>query len=259
MTCKVNDLVYFDGGVKKGVGKIVSITDGHILVNSTQIKNGHDGSTFFPKQDNENNWVFFKEHLKPFTKKVGQKYKVIRNDENPLAVGSIITLSEIAGDSSAMSRYRVYKLDWDVLEVMYDLDHPHCEVEFYEDAEEVEDVVEEEITKEKSMFVKSDLEVGYVVKTKSGKFAQVVFLKGPGLSILYENRDGLPLRGYSDDLSFNGKVHDIEEVYGHSAAWEDLGRFDAGDRELLWKRKEVIEMTLAELQEHFGYEIKVVD
>ena len=245
MTYKEGDLVYFDGDGHEGVGEIVSIRGDFHLVRSTQIVGGHTGAPFVERQDVKNSWWYYEENLKPFTKKEGQKYKVIGNDFNDFEIGEIVTLS-IVGKVYGVS---YYKKD-DAVVTLYDIDHPGCEVEFYADAEE---------HKENEMFTKDDLQVGYVVKTKSGKFAQVVFLKGYGLCILYENRDGLSLGEYSDDLSYNGKVHDIEEVYGHAVSWVDLGRFGAGNRELLWKRNEIKEMTLAELQEHFGYEIKVVE
>lgn len=241
----MGDLVYFDGDGYKGVGKIVEQDVGfkiHYLVQSTQIKKQYTG-----KVSNRPNWWFLEEHLKPFTKKVGQKYIVTRVSpgNNNLKLGEIVTLFKV---SNICSHY----IGEDGLHALFDIDQENSQVAFYQD--------EQYFTEEESnMFTKDDLEVGYMVKTKSGKFAEVVFLKNEGISILYADRDGLSLRDYGDDLIYNGRAHDIEEVYGYAETWSDLARYGAGDRELLWKRKEVKEMTLSELQEHFGYEIKVVD
>ena len=128
MTYKAGDLVYFDGYGHKGVGKIIAITAGFHLVRSTQIVNGHDGTGGVPIQENKNNWWFSEDDLKPFTKKEGQKYKVLRDSDHNFKVNDIVTLTILCEEG--MSDYKSEDEEW----LLYDIDHDECEVEFYEDA-----------------------------------------------------------------------------------------------------------------------------
>lgn len=138
MNYKVNDLVYFNDGYQNGVGKIVAVVEETgttyltYLVHSTQIVNGHEGRGD-NAQDNTNNWWFKEAELEPFYKKVGQKYKVIRNVNRVtnISIGDIITLISIEVDNiSYYESENVPSL------LMYDIGHRDCELEFYEEAEE---------------------------------------------------------------------------------------------------------------------------
>lgn len=247
MTYKVNDLVYFHSLLQKGVGKIVSkhncFTD-YYLVQSTQIVNGNDGLYYEYKQDNKNNWWFSEDDLKPFTKKEGQEYKVLRDDWGNFETGDIVTLYHI--DDDCISRYKKDSVE----DFMYDLDHDKCDVEFYEDAKE---------HKENEMFTKDDLKVGYLVKVRNGRFAHVVDSTEEGHCLNYEG-GWSELSSYSDSLhSAYNDARDIMEVYGLTEYGYNAHKFEVGKRKLLWKREEVKEMTIEEIQKVLGHKIKVVE
>lgn len=135
MKYKVNDLVYFNDNHQTGVGKIVAVVEETettyltYLVHSTQIVNGHE-SYGDNAQDNTNNWWFKEAELKPFFKKVGQKYKVIGDVKEyaEISIGDIITLISIENDNLS------YYCNEDVSNfLMYDLGSRKPEVEFFEE------------------------------------------------------------------------------------------------------------------------------
>ena len=240
MTYKAGDLVYFDDGVQKGVGKIVSQHEDdtyNYLVHSTQIAGGHNG----------NNWFLSDKYLKPFTKKVGQKYKVIHNsvEDVEVRIGDIITLDSVEDDKLS------YYCNKDVFNfLMYDLDHSNCEVEFYEDAQSA---------KENEMFTKDDLQVGYLVRLRNRQIAHVVNTDKKGMCLNYvDSWDRLD--NYNRDLT-NAKVDflDIDEVYGYTLCGYEAHKFEVDNRELLWEREEVKEMTIEDIQKALGHKIKVVE
>lgn len=245
MTYKEGDLVYFDGDGHEGVGEIVSIRGDFHLVRSTQIVGGHTGAPFVERQDVKNSWWYYEENLKPFTKKEGQKYKIIGNDFNDFEIGDIVTLS-IVGKIYGVS---YYKKD-DAVVTLYDIDHPGCEVEFYADVEE---------HKENEMFTKDDLKVGYLVKLRNGELAHVVDTQKEGLCL--DNESGWnQTKNHSNGLTHRefDKL-DIMEVYGLTQYGYKAHKFEVGDRKLLWKREEVKEMTIEDVQKELGYKIKVVE
>ena len=244
MAYKVNDLVYFEGDWQKGVGKIVAISGNSFLVHSTQIASGHDGTPFVEKQDNKNNWFFIKEYLKPFTKKEGQKYKVLRNDHHNFREGDIISLTKLFRDG--ISTYK----NGDKECRIYDINHPKCELEFYEDVEE---------HKENGMFTKDDLKVGYLVKLRNEQIAHVVNTQEKGLGLNFENAWDT-LRDYSNDLTNEtASGFDVDEVYGLTKEGMNAHMFTVSGRKLLWKREEVKEMTIEDIQKALGHKIKVVE
>ena len=254
MKYKVGDLVYFDDGVQKGVGKVIVVDDGDYgvtyLVHSTQIIGGHDGNGCAEKQDNENNLFFMEKRLKPFFKKVGQKYKVIRNldEDAEISIGDIITL--ISTENDNLSYYE----SEDVPSLlMYDLDNKRCEVEFYEDVEDAPSA------KENGMFKKDDLKVGYLVKVRNGEFAHVVNTINNGMCFNYE-RSWSTVANYNENLTnVLYDDFDIVEVYGLTEKGCEAHKFGINDRNLLWKREEVKEMTIEEIQKALGHKIKVVE
>ena len=234
MRYKAGDLVYFDYGMQKGVGKIVyrhnCFTD-YYLVQSTQIDNGND-------------WLVNEKNLKPFTKKVGQKYKVLRDDWGNFEIGDIVTLYRIDDDCVSC-----YKKD-SVENFMYDLDHDKCELEFYADVKE---------QKENEMFTKEDLKVGYLVKVRDDRFAHLVDTIDNGMCLNYENGWDT-LRVYNNDLTSQGSDRlDIMEVYGFTIKGYHAHKFEVRDRKLLWKCEEVKEMTIEDIQKALGHKIKVVE
>ena len=128
---KENDLVYFDDGDKKGVGKIVAHSDywPDYLVHSTQLSYGHPGlAARGQQQDNDSNWYFAERDLKPFVKQEGQKYKVLMDSSHNFKVGDIATLTNLYEDG--VSSYKTEDKEW----FLNDIDRPQCEVEFYADA-----------------------------------------------------------------------------------------------------------------------------
>lgn len=249
MTYKVNDLVYFRTYNKKGVGRIIATDEGsyqEYLVHSTQIENGNGGGGKH-HQDNQYNWWFTEAQLKPFTKKEGQQYKVIRDSNHNFKVGDIATLTNLYEDG--MSIYKTEDEEW----FLFDIDHPNCEVEFYADIEDAERAKENEV------FTKEDLKVGYLVKDKDDEFAHIVYTREEGLCLNYE--DGYePLSNYSSDLTH--KTHsdcDVVEVYGLTARGYNAHKFEVGGRKLLRGREEATEMTIEDIQKALGYKIKVVE
>ena len=249
MTYKVGDLVYFDGDRYKGVGKIVVVDDECVaepyLVHSTKIIGGHDGYGYLEKQDSDNNWWFIGEELKPFTKKVGQKYKALVNYRTFIK-GEIITLVDV----NAHESIGLYENDGGYRWLMHDLDHPKCELEFYADVEE---------HKENKMFTKDDLKVGYLVEVRDGRFAHLVDTIDNGMCLNYENGWDT-LRVYNNDLTSRGSDRlDIIEVYGFTIKGYHAHKFEVRDRKLLWKREEVKEMTIEDIQKVLGHKIKVVE
>lgn len=252
MTYKVGDLVYFEDEDQNGVGKIVEINPDNwakstaYLVNSSQIEGGHNGE----RPQYRHKWWLQEEHLKPFFKKVGQKYKVIGNvdEDAEISIGDIITLISIENDN--LSYYESENVP---SFPMYDLDHPKCEVEFYEDVEDAEE------QKENEMFTKEDLKVGYLVKVRKGGLAHVVNTTQKGMCLNYEEgRDTFNI--FNNDLTSKWlSGYDIIEVYGLTETGYNAHKFEVGDRKLLWKREEVKEMTIEDIQKVLGYKIKVVE
>ena len=66
-----------------------------------------------------------------FVKKVGQKYKVLRDVDHNFENGDIVTLTNLSEYGVSYYAAEDECGPWH----LYDLDHDKCEVEFYEEAE----------------------------------------------------------------------------------------------------------------------------
>ena len=123
---------------------------------------------------------------------------------------------------------------------------------------------------------KSDLRTGMIVETRSGS-EYVVFINtcqpefcsdnyrdengDIALIVNQENYLWTSLNNYNEDLCKNDdKSADIVKVYipYHPYAFMDI-TYEKSDRKLIWEREVPIkEMTMKELEEHFGYKVKIV-
>lgn len=213
MEYKKGDLVYFEDYVQKGVGKFVAKIAHGFLIHSAQIVNGHRGYD----EDNSDNWWFSEDGLKPFTKKVGQKYKALVGHW-PFEEGEIVTLVSIEEDNISY-----YKGKYGI-ELLYDIDHERCQIEFYEDV------------KENKMYTLDDIKVGYMVKLRNGNLAHIVDTVSEE-KYLTSERDAVELMEYNYGLTIDNREHDIVEVYGLTEHGTGAHKFELPDRELLWQRE----------------------
>ena len=109
---------------------------------------------------------------------------------------------------------------------------------------------------------KPDLKVGMIVKLRNGDVCLVTQnTKG---DLFFTNNSGwVSIDSYNEDLTITRSMHclDIIEVHGYRGsgyAFESLLNLNSNSHILLWERKEVKEMTVAEISEALGYEVKVV-
>lgn len=105
-------------------------------------------------------------------------------------------------------------------------------------------------------FTKADLKPGMVVEYRNG--SKAVFING----IFMEKHGWMPISDYYDDLinvrDLSCSSHyDICRVYNSKAFAVD-NLFKPECLELIWERKEVKEMTVAEIEEKLGYKVKVI-
>lgn len=109
---------------------------------------------------------------------------------------------------------------------------------------------------------KSDLKVFMLVQYRSGEFRLVAVnrfgeLIGVGKGPVSKNFNFD--EGINEDLTARiGNVLDIVKVYSLAQDERYTLSFDPTYRDLLWERVEVKEMTLAEISQALGYEVKVV-
>lgn len=125
---------------------------------------------------------------------------------------------------------------------------------------------------------KSDLKTGMIIETRNGR-EYVVFIdtckpkyivtedyydeQGRiSLIINYNSHKWTSLSYYDEDLCRNNgdKSSDITKVYipVHPYSFMDITYEDG--RNLIWERPEPIkEMTMKELEEHFGCKVKIVE
>jgi len=105
---------------------------------------------------------------------------------------------------------------------------------------------------DENMFTKKDLIDGMVVKTREGVHYLVcgdLFIRNTGF---------LQIDTYNNDLTsklFNEK--DIVAVYNKIHSLDTLNDIEY-NKKVLWKREEVKEMTIAEIEKELGYSIKIV-
>lgn len=110
---------------------------------------------------------------------------------------------------------------------------------------------------------KSELKPGYVVKYRDGSLRMVMPLNNETILVQMENDNPCfsSLKSFNEDLTCKTTLMenlDIMEVYGHSNYKNSIWKFDAQDRELLWKRQEKKKYTYAQLREILGEEFEVV-
>lgn len=119
---------------------------------------------------------------------------------------------------------------------------------------------------------KSELKTGMIVETREGK-EYVVFIDvcktryvsenyNGNDSVLVNNNIWLSLDDYEDNMLHSGKNNsfDIIKVYipNHPYSFIDTS-YEKSQRNLIWKRiEEAKEMTMEELEKHFGCKIKIV-
>ena len=102
--------------------------------------------------------------------------------------------------------------------------------------------------KEKDMFTLEDIKEGYLVEDVHGYIWVVSKKKDDTLVLVNEYDFALLTKGVFGEIS---RVYDLSTHYSG-------GLFNCNNRELLWERKEIKEMTVAEIEKELGYSIKVV-
>lgn len=104
---------------------------------------------------------------------------------------------------------------------------------------------------------KSDLKAGYVIEFENGEFAIVM----PSYKdMIYISKDDL--WGSLDRVNFEynpSSLNNIVRVYGYSLFEYRTLCINAEHRPLLWERKTPKELTVEEIEELLGYEIKIVN
>lgn len=120
---------------------------------------------------------------------------------------------------------------------------------------------------------KSELMTGMIVETREGK-EYVVFIdvcktryvlenyNGGNNSVLVNNNAWLSLDDYEDNMLHSSKdnLFDIMKVYipNHPYSFINIS-YEKSQRNLIWKRvEEAKEMTMEELEKHFGCKVKIV-
>lgn len=262
MKYKIGDLVYFENKDQKGVGEVTEVNEYTRLyrIKSTQIVE-------------EAQWWFRDEHLKPFTKKVGQKYKVIREEDTTFEVGSIVTLEIIYKDCASLY---VDEREYD--EFLYDLDHKKCEVEFYKDAPEEEEETEvisdrfKEIHLETTLpfaintntynpnkdFTMNDVKVGMLVEIGGGNRLVLPNTSDYPGEFAFVDNYGFDVSGdYSTFDNVKYMFLNINKVHGHTKGLGG-GLLSTEGRSLLWERKEPTKMTIKEIESKLGVENLVI-
>ncbi len=105
---------------------------------------------------------------------------------------------------------------------------------------------------------KSDLKTGMIVTTREGK-ERIVFLRTSHGDVFVNSTEPVwsSLNNYDDDLiSSCSQGLDIMKIETTNVF--DFGSFNA-TREVLWKRPEPIkEMTMEDLEKHFGCKVKII-
>lgn len=114
------------------------------------------------------------------------------------------------------------------------------------------------------MFTKDDLKTGMLVKTRNGEVFKVfpdyeTDRYGKTGILTDETGSFIYLPCYDSDLTTieYGNEYDIVAVYKPSLVTHALS-FNIKNHFLVWRRKEVKEMTMEQLNELLGYEVKIV-
>lgn len=112
---------------------------------------------------------------------------------------------------------------------------------------------------------KDELKDGYLIKDRDGHYSLVTHTYYGDIIILSEDGGCTFLKTYRNDLSYiYWRGNDIMVVYGHinntlNQTSNGVDIFDYRRRPVYWKRHEVKEMTMAEINEAVGCEVKIVE
>lgn len=117
----------------------------------------------------------------------------------------------------------------------------------------VREIVEEE---EKMENVKQLLKNGDMVITRDGE--KYIFMKDYLGQNVFKDKDGefCYLASYDENLSC--KLDDFTVIEIKQPKQQRTGWFNEAEYETKWKREEVKEMTVAEIEKELGYKVKVV-
>lgn len=104
---------------------------------------------------------------------------------------------------------------------------------------------------DENMFTKKDLKDGMVVKTREGNYYLVCG------DMLIRDKHFLGMGAYNNDLTSKIVIEkDVVAVYDKIHSLDALKYIEY--KTALWKREEVKEMTVAEIEKELGYSIKIV-
>ena len=105
-------------------------------------------------------------------------------------------------------------------------------------------------------FTKDDLKIGYVVEFRNGDFRMVMECQEE--RVFTSNYGFMRFNDYMDNLSSFGltKTYDIMKVWGFARSRYKTLIIDTCDRELLYERKEPKELTMQEIADKFGVDVK---
>jgi len=105
-------------------------------------------------------------------------------------------------------------------------------------------------------FKKDDLKAGYVVQFRNGDY-QIVTDSIHGLLFL-NMRSFIEVDQYKNELTFDGfnKEVDVIKVWGFAYDISQSLFIGTISRKLLWERKEPKELTMQEIADKFGVDVK---
>jgi hypothetical protein len=122
-------------------------------------------------------------------------------------------------------------------------------------------------------FSKDDLKSGYVVVLRDCSRYMVHRVGKAFTKVLAGGKDGryIYMSSYSNELKmvnchssagvYNDERSDIIEVYGlitRTANYDAVLTTSLAGRELLWKRKQAVKLTVDQISEMLGYEVEIV-
>lgn len=102
---------------------------------------------------------------------------------------------------------------------------------------------------------KSDLRIGYLCETRSG-ILKMLMPTQEGKVLIDSEGYYTPFTSLKDDLTtmFSEK-YDIFRVWGWQLLKSKALDFSVEDRELLWERKEEVELTLDDIAKKFNIDV----
>ena len=112
----------------------------------------------------------------------------------------------------------------------------------------------------------SKLKSGMLVVLRNGQTRMVVESKDKGMLLMNELNKCCELAKYDDDFHNTGSLgsdFDIMEIYDLPSTGGHGGvitfNMNTDERDLLWERNDVKEMTMEEIIAELGYDIKIVE